>query len=171
MSKFGAFKSKGKGLMKNVVSEGVPIIMTTAGVVVAQKFLDFKTLLPNAKPDAFYMKHEGLVKLGGAIIALAMFKKLPMPVRFLIAGIGVQGGIKAVRQYTMNDAGKAFMDQIGENNNYSDEINEAAAKILSFAANTSNTSVSGPNTSNVLKANSNTGVSGMGMNDDDDLAA
>jgi len=175
MSKFAGFLGKGKGLMKNVGSEALPIIMTTAGVVVGQKFLDFKTLLPNAKPDSFFMKHEGLVKLSGAIIALAMFKKLPMPVRFMIAGIGVQGGIKAVRQYTMNDAGKAFMEQIGADSQYNDEINAAADKILSFAANTSNTSVSGNgkklNTSNELRSNSQTGVSGMGADDEFDYAA
>jgi hypothetical protein len=167
MSKFAGFLGKGKGMVKNIANEAIPILAVTAGVVGAQKFLDFKTLLPNAKPDAFYMKHEGLVKLGGAILLLSLpiAKKIPMPIRFVIAGIGVQGGIKAVRQYTMNDAGKSFVDQIGK---YDDEINEAAEKIRSFAANTSNTSVSGgPDTSRVLQANSQTGVAGMGMNDYD----
>lgn len=169
MSKFAGFLGKGKGLAKNIGNEALPIVMTTAGVIVGQKFLDFKTLLPNAKPDSFFMKHEGLVKLGAAILALAMFKKLPMPVRFLIAGVGVQGGIKAVRQYTMNDAGKSFVDQIGE---YDNEINEAADKILKFAANTSNTSVAGGGpTSTNLRVDSNTSVAGMGADEDYSPAA
>lgn len=163
--KFSGLLGKGKGFAKNAYAEGMPIVMTTAGVIVGQKFLDFKTLLPNAKPDAFYMKHEGLVKLGGAILLLAspLGKKIPMPVKFMIAGIGVQGGIKAVRQYTMNDAGKAFIDQIGA---YDDEINEAAKKIVQFAANTSNTSVAGDNTSQTLKLDSSTAVAGMGADED-----
>jgi hypothetical protein len=113
------------------------------------------------KPDSPFIKHEGLIKLGAAVIALSMFgNKMPMPLKFIIAGVGVQGGIKAVKQYTMNDAGKSFIDSIGK---YDDEINEAAKKILDFAANTSQTGVSGPNTSNALMTNSNTGVSGMGV--------
>lgn len=172
MSKFAAFKTKGKDLMKNTVEEGKPILFTTLGVVAGQKFLDFKTLFPNAKPDSMLIKHEGLIKAGGAAVALAMWGKNMSPMmRFLIMGVGIQGGIKAVRQYTMNDAGKAFVEQIG-NTDYTSDINAAADKII-FAANTSDTSVAGPggDTSKVLQTYSNTGVSGMGMNDDYNEAA
>lgn len=173
MSKFAGFLGKGKGLVKNVANEAIPIAMITVGVVATQKFLDFKTLLPNAPVDAFYMKHEGLVKVAGSIILLSMpfAKKIPMPIRYAIMGVGVQGAIKAVRQYSTNaTTGKSFVDQIG--NQFSEEINEAAKKIKSFAANTSNTSVSGPDTSQTLKLNSATGVSGMGIsNESMDYAA
>lgn len=170
MGKFSGMLGKGKGFGKSVMNEALPPLLITAGVVGSQKFLDFKTVAEKfnltVKPDSFFMKHEGIIKMGGVVVTLAMWKKCPVWLKWLLIGVAVQGGIKAVKQYTINDAGKSFIDYIGDGNNYSDEINEAAKQIIDFAANTSNTGVSGENTSTLLNAYSATGVSGMGSDND-----
>lgn len=182
MSKLKGLLGKGKGFMGSLVTEGTPIVLTTAGVIAGQKFLDFKTLFPNVKPDEFFIKHEGLIKLGGVVVTLALWKNCPVWLKWILIGVAIQGGIKAVRQYTMSDAGKAFVEQIGEGD-YDTAIMDAARSIHSIT-NEFKTGVADVemgakkfgtdmnkerNPAVDLVQYSNTGVSGMGMEDYDIL--
>lgn len=178
MSKFSGLLGKGKGFAKNLGMAAYPIALGTGGVIASAKFLDFKTVFPNMKPDDFFIKHEGLIKVGAVVITLAMWQKCPSWLKYLLIGVAIQGGLKAVKQYTMNDQGKAFFDQIADKPDYSDEISAAAEKMLNFAANTSNTGVGkvhdakkGADTSRALEVYSNTGVAGMGVENDFNWAA
>lgn len=123
MAKFN-FKTAGKDVMKSAQ----PILLGTAGVIAGQKFLDFKTLFPNVDPNKFFIKHEGVIKVGGVVVALAVFKNLPEWAKYLLIGVAIQGGIKAVRTYTKNPEGKAFVDQIGAGA-FDAEINGLAAAV------------------------------------------
>lgn len=169
MGKLDLFKAKGKGLMQGVMSNGKPIVLATAGVVGAQKFLDFKTLFPNVDPNKFFIKHEGAIKLGGVIVTLSMWKNCPEWLKWVLIGVAIQGGIKATRQYTMNAEGTSFVNQIGAGQ-YDAEI-AAAAKEIVNAANEFPTGVAGTSTGlennpgvNLIQ-NSQTSVAGMGMDE------
>lgn len=168
MSKFAGLLSKGKGFGKGVMATAIPLGLTTAGVIAGQKFLDFKTIFPNVSPDKFFIKHEGLIKVGAVVVTLAMWQKCPEWLKYLLMGVAIQGALKAARQYTMNDKGEAFFEKIGAGE-FNDEIAKATQDIIDFAANTSNTGVgkvmdAKPNdTSKILQTNSNTGVAGMGV--------
>ena len=174
MSKFKGLLGKGKGIASNAMAVAKPILLTTGGVVAAQKFLDFKQLFPNVKPDNFMMKHEGLIKVGGVVVTLAVWKNCPEWVKYLLMGVAIQGGIKAIKQYTMNKEGKAFIDNIGAGK-YDAEIEEAARQINALTTEFT-TQVAGTNKrvelnpAVVLSNYSDTGVAGMGM-DAFDLAA
>lgn len=169
------FKLKGKGFTKELMHNGQPILLTTAGIIGTQKFLDFKTLMPNANPDGFLMKQEGLVKLGGALIAVSAFKNMPPWLKFLLYGVAIQGAIKATKQMTTNkDTGKAFFESIG-NADLEEQINALADQVKDSVTTQYQTGVSGfgdalqnagqlPETVSLMQ-NSQTGVSGMGMND------
>lgn len=152
MSKFNGIMSKGKGFAKNIGNVAYPIGLTTAGVVAAQKFMDFKTLFPNVAPDKFFIKHEGAIKVGGVIVTFMMWKNMPDYMRWLLIGVAVQGGIKAVRQYTTGSNGKSFVDQIGADDEYNAAIQAAANRVKILTEN--NVGVSGEN--EVI------GVNGMG---------
>lgn len=171
MSKFDLFKSKGKGIAAGAMAAAKPILMTTAGVVGAQKFMDFKTLFPNVSPDKFFIKHEGAIKVGAVVVTLAMWKNCPEWAKYLLMGVAIQGGIKAVRQYSMGDAGKAFIEQIGAGA-YDEQIMALASDIKN-ATNEFPTGVAGSNMrfelapSVDLIRNSSTGVAGMGISDSD----
>lgn len=175
MSKLKAFGAKGKNIMTNVITNGKPIALATVGVVGAQKFLDFKTMFPNVDPNKFFIKHEGAIKLGGVVLTLSMWKNCPEWLRWILIGVAIQGGIKATRQYTMNAAGTAFVEQIGAGK-YDAEI-AAAAREIQNAATEFPTSVAGTsmfnenNPSVNLIQNSQTGVAGMGMNDNESAYA
>lgn len=168
MSKFAGLLGKGKGIAGNIMKEAKPIVLTTTGVIAAQKFLDFKTLFPNVDKEKFFIKHEGLIKMGGVIVTLAMWKKCPDWLKWVLIGVAIQGGIKAVRQYTMSDAGKAFVEQIGAGD-YDQAIMDAANEIKGINEE-SKTGVAGTNFKKELNPSvnlvqySNTGVAGMGMN-------
>ena len=102
------------GLAKRMKEPVLEIGLATGGVIAAQKFLDFKTLMPNVSPDKWFIKHEGLVKVGGVLVTMAIWKGMPHWAKWLLIGVAIQGGIKAVRTYTMGDTGKAFVEQIGD---------------------------------------------------------
>lgn len=172
MAKFELFKMKAKGFGQAAMQNGKPIIFGTVGVVAGQKFLDFKTLFPNVSPDKFLIKHEGLIKVGAVLVTLSIWKTAPEIVKWILIGIAIQGGIKAVRQYTTNDAGVAFINAIGAGNYDKD--------ILSLAAQVKNATTEFPTSVGKLldpavdkrvektpavslNNNSASGVSGMGM--------
>lgn len=177
MANLKGLLGKGKGLAKNAGAQVVPIVAIGGGVIAAQKFMDFKTLFPNVNPDKWFIKHEGVVKIGAVIVTLAMWQKCPVWLKYVLWGVAVQGVIKATRQYTMGDAGKAFFEQIGRGD-YDDAINKAAEDIKSLS-NEFETGVSGEddelmsgvnkkvqrNPAVTLQMYSNTGVSGMGLVD------
>lgn len=179
MAKFELFKGKAKDFGKGAMDAAKPILLGTTGVIVGQKFLDFKTLFPNVSPDKFFIKHEGLIKMGGVIVTLAMWKKCPELLKWLLIGVAIQGGIKAVRQYTMNDAGKAFVEQIGAGN-FDKDILALAAEIKNVTTQYP-TGVGAPMDTKVnqslennpavnLNMNAATSVGGMGFGDQfDDL--
>jgi hypothetical protein len=175
MAKFELFKGKAKDFGKGVMEIGKPVLLGTTGVIVAQKFLDFKTLFPNVTPDKFFIKHEGLIKVGAVIVTLAMWKKCPELLKWLLIGVAIQGGIKAVRTYTMGDAGKAFVESIGAGEYDKDILSLAAA--VKNATNEFPTGVGSiadilnPKVDQKLEkspavslnVNSSSGVSGMGL--------
>lgn len=165
-AKAGA-KKHGKNFIANAKQPAMQIGLATAGVVAAQKFLDLKTIMKDqyAKdPNSIFFKHEGLLKLGGAIITIAMWKNMPEWAKWLVIGVGIQGGIIAAREYTKNAAGESFVKQIGEAE-YNEAINSLAAEIKSVAEE-SRTNVGDIEGARELSRNSNTGVGdigGMGM--------
>ena len=177
-----------KGIAKNVMNDGKDILLIGGGIMAAQKFADFKTLFPNVDPNKVWIKHEGGIKFGAAMITLAVFKKLPQWAKCLIMGVAIQGLIKETRTLTMNAAGEAFVKQIGDGD-YNQQINDLAEEIKNMSgadnngANSRYSSVSGNNNNGansryssvsgnggnavLLDRNSQTGVSGMGTGDDD----
>jgi hypothetical protein len=150
-------KSKGKDLLKVAQTSAIPIGLVLTGAIATQKFANFKTLFPNVDPENPFIKHEGLVKVGGVVVALTLTggfgpqnKKIPMWAQWLMIGVALQGGIKAVRTYTANDAGVAFVDALGRQS--TDAEMEAAANYVINQARNNNTGVAG--------RNYNTGVAG-----------
>ena len=121
-----------------------------------------------ANPDAVFFKHEGLIKVGGAIITIAMWKTMPEWAKWLVIGVGIQGAIIAVKQYTKNKTtGESFVNQIGTED-YENAINSLAAEIKSVSEK-ERTSVGDLGAQNELAFNSSTGVGsvqGMGMDMD-----
>jgi hypothetical protein len=160
-----------KDIIGNAKQPAMQIALATAGTIGAQKFLDFQTLMKDKyakEPDSFIFKHEGAIKVGGAIIAIAAWKTMPEWLKWLVIGIGVQGAIKAVRQYTKDDKGETKVPQIGAAE-MDEAINSLAAEIKSVAEK-ERTSVG--NISDIgaseLQFNSATGVGGvMGMGMDE----
>jgi hypothetical protein len=166
MKKF-SFKGHGKHIMQEIQ----PIALGTAGVIAAQKFLDFKTLFPNMAADNMLIKHEGLVKIAGVIVALSVAKKMNPMIKYALYGIAIQGGIKAVRQYTSNAEGTSFVTSIGVAE-FDEQIKSLAAEVKTVA-NEFGTSVgAGVNRywenspAVALNKNAATSVGGMGMGDD-----
>lgn len=169
-----------KGIMKGGMETGKVLLPVTAGIIGAQKFMDFRTILPNVKPDEWYMKHQGAIKFGGVVITLAMWKKCPPLVKYLLWGIAIQGAIQETRVLTMNTEGKAFVDSIGAGQ-YDSAIDEMADMIKRESMNgptpitdNSYSSVAGMGMTNpelTLSRNSQTGVAGMGMGNDWEDAA
>lgn len=163
MSKFKDLVGKGiavgKTVQQRAMSGAMPVMLTTAGVVAAQKFFDFKTMFPNVKPDNVVIKHEGLVKVGAVVVTLAVWKDCPDWLKWMLIGVAVQGGIKAVRQYTMNKEGKAIMEQIGAEDEYSAAIQAAAERIKSI---TTEHKTGVGDVDGTLRDNSVVGVGGMG---------
>lgn len=154
---FLKMKGKGKDLVKNAQTTVVPVALTLGGMIAGQKFFDFKKLFPNMDPNNFMIKHEGVVKVGAVVLALTMTggfgdknKKIPVWAQWMLFGLALQGGIKAVRTYTANDAGVAFVDAIGRQS--TDAEMEAAANYVIDQARNHNTGVAG--------RNHNTGVAG-----------
>ncbi len=170
-SKYAAAKGHGKNFLANAKSPAMQIGLATAGVVASQKFLNFKELMKDqyAKdPNAIFFKHEGLIKVGGAIVTIAMWKTMPEWAKWLVIGVGIQGGIVAIREYTKDGTtGNSFVSQIGETQ-FNDAISSLAAEIKSVAEQ-SRTSVG----ANELNRNSTTsvgniGMEGMGMGEGED---
>lgn len=163
-----------KGMAKSAVANGKPIFLTTAGIIASQKFLDAKTFFPNVDPNKWFIKHEGAIKVGGVLVTLALWKKCPEMVKWLLIGIAIQGAIKETRVLTMSKEGKAFVDQIGAGeydeqiNSMAEEIKKMAEADISGITNNDYSSVAGNdvNPSVLLMENSQTGVSGMGNDDD-----
>ena len=152
-----------KDFLNNAKDPAMKIALATAGTIGAQKFLDFQTLMKDkyAKdPNNFIFKHEGLIKVGGAIVTIAMWKTMPEWLKWLVIGLGIQGAIKAVRTYTKDDTGNSKVPQIGAGE-MEEAINSLAAEIKSVAEQ-ERTSVGA---SNELAFNSATSVgsSSMGM--------
>ena len=140
-----------KGILKSGFVTVKDVALVTAGVIGTQKFLDFKTLMPQADPTKFYMKHEGFVKVGGVVIVLGLWKKCPPLIRMLLIGMAVQGAIKEIRQMTMNEKGEAMFTQIGAES-YDDAIRQMAEEIKKDA------SLKGPSITDQYS----TGVNGIG---------
>jgi hypothetical protein len=177
MSKFAGLLGKGKGIVGAAWKGGImPVGLIGAGMIASAKFLDFKTLAPNVDPNKWFMKHEGALKFGGVVITLAIWKKCPEWIKFILWGVAAQGFVKEVRTLTMNAEGKSFFEAIG-NGGYDKDIEEAAKSINSLSEQYQ-TGVSGQeqgvegtnlklekNPVVSLSENSSTGVSGMGMGD------
>lgn len=163
--KFSKAKAHGKNFLVNAKTPAMQIGLATAGIVGAQKFLDFKDLMKDqyAKdPNAIFFKHEGLIKVGAAVVTIAMWKNMPEWVKWLVIGIGIQGGIVAVREYTKDGTtGNSFVKQIGETQ-FNDAINSLAAEIKSVAEKSQTSVGLEPNNS----GNTSVGSEGMGMGDD-----
>src|SRR6185295_402269 len=148
-----------KGIMKSGMESGKVLIPVTAGIIAAQKFLDAKTLLPNQDPNKWFMKHEGAIKFGGVIITLAIWKKCPPLVKYLLWGLAIQGAIKEARTLTMNDQGVAAFTQIGSMGEYDAAIQKMAEEIKNAAAgNMSGTSDITANNYSSVAGNNNQGV-------------
>jgi hypothetical protein len=170
----GTFSFKNTG--KKVWQEAQPILLGTAGVIASQKFLDFKKLFPNMDPTKPLIKHEGIIKVGGVLIALSMIKKVNPMLKYLLYGVAIQGGIKAVRTYTVNkETGVSFVDQIGAGD-YDAQIMSLAADVKTVAnefGTTVGTTHSGvnrfweTNPAVALNINASTGVGSMGMGMDE----
>lgn len=172
-------KFKGKGFTKNLMHDGKTVLLPTVGIIGAQKFLDFKTLMPNADPNGFMMKQEGLIKFAVPLIATSAMPKMPEWVKLLLYGVAIQGAIKATRQYTTNkDTGKAFVDQIGMAD-IENELKGIAEAVKKSVTTQYQTSVSGygdalegaggfglPETVSLMN-NSQTSVSGIGLDASD----
>src|SRR5690606_6956895 len=162
-----------KDIVSNAKEPAMQIALATAGVIGTQKFLDFQTLMKDkyAKdPNNFIFKQEGLIKVGGAIIAVAAWKNMPEWLKWLVIGVGIQGAIKAVRQYTKDDKGESKVPHIGAAE-MEEAINSLAAEIKSVAEK-ERTSVAaiGEVGAAELTFNSSTGVGavhGMGAEDFD----
>lgn len=169
-------KKHGKNFIVNAKQPAMQIGLATAGIVATQKFLDFKTLMKDQyakNPDAIYFKHEGLIKVGGAIVTIAMWKNMPEWAKWLVIGVGIQGAIVAVRTYTKNkESGQSLVNQIGTAE-YEEAINSLAAEIKSVAERERTSvgdiqdNITGVGAFNELQMNSATGVGGVqGMGTD-----
>lgn len=135
-------KSSGKDFMKNVQAPAMMGGLIAAGAIGSQKFLDLKTWMKDAPPDAFYIKHQGAIKAGAGIVSLAMWKGAPDWAKWLIMGVIIQGIIQEARQLTsgsdlelpsigagdedsiMREATQALMDgkMNGITNDYSSQV-------------------------------------------------
>ena len=178
MAKFSGLLGKGKGVAKNTMMNVKDIALITVGAIAAQKFLDFKTIFPNVDVNKWFIKHEGAIKVGAVVITIAMWKKMPVWLKFVLWGVAVQGALKEIRTLTMNADGKAFFDSIGAGQ-YDAEIAEAAKRIEGITTEY-HSGVSGEeqgvgrtmnNPVVTLSHNAQTGVSGMGLGDEDLLSA
>lgn len=162
---------------KNLSEPGAQMAVMTASILAAQKFADVKKIFPNVDPEKWYIKHQGLLKVGGVLITMAMWNKMPKEVRWILMGLAIQGAIQAAVQYTKGETGESFFQQIGNNNQRiaTDEEMEAAAKEILDATNQYPSGVAGVVTnmptgvgagygSQALEENATTGVAGMGMN-------
>lgn len=162
-----------KGIGKSAMETGKVLLPVTAGVIGAQKFLDAKTFFKDKDPNLWYIKHEGALKFGGVVITLAMWKKCPPMVKYLLYGVAIQGLIKEVRVLTTDTAGKTFVDQIGAG-----EYDAAITQMAQDIQNAANMNGVDPITQNIYSSvagigmidptvslinNAQTGVSGMGM--------
>jgi hypothetical protein len=167
-----------KGIAKSGMENGKAILPITAGIIGAQKFIDFRTIFPKVDPNEWYIKHQGGIKFGGALVTLAMWKKMPVIMKWLLWGIAIQGAIQETKTLTVNKEGKAFFDGIGAGE-YNKEMEEMADNIKKLATER----VSGPapitdnnyssvagmganNPSVLLQMNSETGVNGIGSDDE-----
>jgi len=120
-------KAKGKEVMKRGVEYGGATALIAGGMIVSSHVFSFKKLFKNAPADAWYIKHEGALKLGLGVGALALFGHKMQPwMKWLVIGVAVHGAIVAARQYTTNEAGVAMFDPIGRSS--TDEEMEAAAR-------------------------------------------
>lgn len=174
-----------KAIAKNAGKNSIELLALGGGVIATQKFLDFKTLFPNVDPNKVWMKHEGVVKILGAIVTLSMFEKMPSWAKALIMGVAVQGFIKEVRVLTMNAEGESFVKQIGDGD-YNQQIQDLAEEIKAAGMSGEDptgqgysavagitdqgySAVAGANDGRantvMLNQNSQTGVAGMGMED------
>lgn len=122
-----------KQMLGSVKEPAMGIGLITAGVIGSQKFFDFKAMFPNVDPNKWYIKHEGAIKVGGVLVTFMIWKKMPSWAKYLLMGIAIQGAIKEIRVLTMGDNGKAFVDQIG-NENSNKALEELAAQVREAAA-------------------------------------
>lgn len=142
-------KASGKDFISNAKTPAVMGGLIAGGAIASQKVLSFKTWMPNADPNAFYIKHEGGVKAVAGIATLAMWKGAPDWAKWLIMGVIVQGAIQEARVLSNNN-----LPQIGETD---DEImQQAASELLDGKMN------------GRITDEYNSMVAGMGANDDDD---
>lgn len=137
--KKGGFKKKSgkKGdLMGTAKVTGMEILAISGGVLAAQKFADFKEVFKDqyAKdPQGMMFKHEGLIKVAAAIFAYHNSKNAPEIVRQLIIGLGIQGAILAIREFTKDPkTGESMFKTIGQTD-YDEAINALAAEVKSVA--------------------------------------
>lgn len=157
MAKFNlnlpAFKAAGKGMIDRAKGPMTTGALITVGAITAQKFLDIRTWMPKADPEAFYVKHQGGIKFGLGAVALATWKGAPTWAQWLIVGVMLQGAIQE-----MHVISNGTLPQIG--NAADDEMQEAARALLEGKmegiTNEWNTQVAGPN-------DGDTGVGSMGF--------
>lgn len=144
-----------KSIGKNIGKDAMEVGLIMGGAIASRKFIDLDSLLKDQPADGFLRKHQGGIK---AVAALSIAAALPANkkndmIRSILFGVAIDGALREVRTLTTDDAGTSWFEQIGNINPDSE-----------FP-----TGVSGANNEYVdLAQNSNTGVAGMGMNDDDD---
>lgn len=104
-----------KSSMKTIQNDGMQLLELGAGAIAAKKFLDFEKLMPNANPDAFYIKNQGAVKFFGALLLPGLLGVKNPHIKNIAQGVAFEGMLSAARQYTTNKTtGKAFFEPLGE---------------------------------------------------------
>jgi len=93
--------------------ELIKIAIIAAAMLGSRKFLSFESFFKNMKPDSMWIKNEGLIKVGLAAILIPMVRNEYLKAALL--GIGLEGGVKAIRRFTMKN-GQFTMDAIGNQN-------------------------------------------------------
>lgn len=97
---------------------------TMGGMILSKKFLAPDLLLKNQPDDNFFKKNFQIIKALGAFTYLAATTEptgkgkkemTNIMIRRAILGIGLEGGITAIRKLTINEeTGEAFFDKLGQ---------------------------------------------------------
>src|SRR5687767_9593585 len=112
---FGNLKAVGKEIGKSAASDAANVALLLVGAVSSKKFFDFRTVFKNLPEDHWAIKHQGIIKFGVGLAALMFFsKKIPAWGKMLIYGLMFEGGLTAARQYTKDQEGKSFFEQLGQ---------------------------------------------------------
>jgi hypothetical protein len=100
-----------KSATKSVMTNGKEVALTVAGALVAGKFLNFDTMFAAQPPTSYMRKHQGAIKFLAATIGAGMVKS-SSPLRPLLNGVALEGGLRMVRAY----GGGTFFQPLGAEN-------------------------------------------------------